>query len=89
MSVGIQKRHGRRCRSRVGGRCNCTPSYEAWGWSKRDNKKIRPPGGVFTGEGAFDAAKSWRNDAAKLVQDRKLRASTAKTLSEERGPIEG
>ncbi len=41
MAAGIRTRHSRSCRSREGGRCNCKPSYEAWVYSKRDDKKIR------------------------------------------------
>lgn len=41
MAAGIRTRHGRSCRTREGGRCNCRPSYEAWVYSKRDGKKIR------------------------------------------------
>jgi integrase len=77
---GIVTRHSSKCRSRAGGRCTCEPSFEAWVWSKRDKKKIRRK---FSGEGARDAAKSWRIDSAKLVKDRRLRAPTSRTLREE------
>jgi integrase len=77
---GVVTIHSRTCRTRAGGRCNCDPTYEAWVWSKRDQKKIRRK---FRGEGARDAAKSWRIDAAKLVKDRRLRAPTSRTLRDE------
>ena len=38
MAAGIRKRHSRRCRSGGDGRCTCTPTYEAWLFSRRDNK---------------------------------------------------
>jgi len=56
MAAGIRTRHGRSCRSRDGGRCNCAPSYEAWVYSKRDNRKIRK---TFHN---LAEAKTWRAD---------------------------
>jgi integrase len=49
-------------------------------YSKRENKKIRR---TFSGRGALAEAKGWRIDALKGVKDRKLRAPTARTLTEE------
>jgi integrase len=77
---GIRTRHSRLCRSAEGGRCNCTPTYEAWVWSKRDGRKIRR---AFTGPGALAAAKGWRADASTQVRDRKLRAPSTRTLRQE------
>jgi integrase len=76
-STGIRTRHSRTCKTREGGRCNCTPTYEAWVYSKRDGKKIRKS---FPTQAA---AKGWRRDAAKDVADKKLRAPTSKTLEQE------
>ncbi len=61
--TGIVRRHSRGCRSRAGGRCNCSPSYEAWLSVRREGAytKVRK---TFTGEGAFEAAKAWRADAS-------------------------
>jgi hypothetical protein len=47
MAAGIRTRHGRSCRSRGGGRCNCAPSYEAGVYSKREGKKIRKTFGTL------------------------------------------
>ena len=85
--TGIVKRHARRCRSRVGAACNCSPSYEAWLSVRRDGKhtKIRK---TFSGEGAFEAAKGWRADAAVaartggLVRSRPDRRTLAQALDE-------
>lgn len=77
---GIRERHSRNCKSRDGGRCNCSPSIEAFVFSKRDNRKIRK---TFTGKGARAEAKNWRTDALKAVKDKKLRAPTHKTLQQE------
>jgi integrase len=77
---GIRVRHSRNCKSQDGGNCNCSPSIEAWVFSKRDGKKIRK---TFSGHGALAAAKGWRIDATKLVKDKRLRAPTGRTLQQE------
>ena len=74
---GIRTRHGRACASRTGARCNCEPTYEAWVYSKRDEKKIRRS---FATQAA---AKGWRTDALKPVKDKRLRAPTPQTLRQE------
>ena len=74
--TGIRVRHGRRCRSREGGNCNCTPSYEAAVWSARDGKKIRERFDTMS------AAVGWRADAIGDVRRGKRRAPTAETLNE-------
>lgn len=74
MAEGIRVRHGRNCRTRTGGNCNCQRTYEASVWSRRDGKKIRES---FPTEAA---AKSWRADALKGVKDRTLRAPSQTTL---------
>ncbi len=76
MAAGIRTRHSRSCRSRDGRRCNCSPSYEAWVYSKRDGKKIRK---TFPD---LASAKGWRSDAEGAVRRRTLRASTKTTVAE-------
>ncbi|HLM30117.1 MAG TPA: site-specific integrase [Solirubrobacterales bacterium] len=76
MAAGIRTRHGRSCRSRDGGRCNCSPSYEAWVYSKRDDKKIRR---TFK---SLAEAKGWRGDAEGAVRKRTVRAPSKVTLAE-------
>ena len=76
MAAGIRTRHGRSCRSREGGRCNCSPSYEAWVYSKRDDKKIRK---TFHN---LAEAKTWRADADRAVRKRTLRAPSKTTIDE-------
>lgn len=76
MPTGITTRHSRTCRSRDGGRCNCSPSYEAWVYSKRDDKKIRK---TFKSNAE---AKAWRADAGSAVRARTLRAPTSVTLAQ-------
>lgn len=79
MAEGIRIRHSRTCKSRSGKSCNCTPSHEAWAWSKRDEKKLRK---TFTGRGALAAAKGWRSDATSAIRKGTLKAPTAITLKE-------
>lgn len=74
---GIRARHSRTCKSHDGGKCNCTPSYEAFVYSKRDKRKIRK---TFP---TLAAARGWRTDAGKAVKDRQLRAALTRTLAEE------
>lgn len=73
---GIEVRHGRDCRSRDAGRCNCSPSYRASVWSNRDRKRIRK---VFP---ALAAAKSWRRDALSALERGALRAPSPLTLEQ-------
>jgi integrase len=74
--TGIRARHARTCRSKGGGRCNCDPSYEAWVWSPRDQRKIRK---TFATEAA---ARRWRSDAFSAVSRGGMRASTPTTVRE-------
>ena len=76
MAAGIRTRHGRSCRSRGGGRCNCAPSYEAGVYSKREGKKIRKTFGTLA------EARGWRADAEGAVRRRTLRAPTSTTVAE-------
>ncbi len=76
MATGITKRHSRRCRSRDGGACSCTPTYEAWVFSKRDGKKISQ---------RFDReadAKSWRVDKLAALSRGALRAPRPTTVQQ-------
>jgi len=58
MAAGIDTRHARSCRSRgEGGRCNCTPTYQAHVFDNRGRKRIRR---TFP---THAAAKMWRQDA--------------------------
>lgn len=61
MAEGIRKRHSKGCRSHAGGRCNCKAGWEAWVFSKRDNKKIRK---TFRHR---SEAKSWRGEAVAAL----------------------
>ena len=57
-TTGTDVRHARSCRSRCeGGRCNCTPTYQAHVFDNRSGKRIRK---TFP---THAAAKTWRQDA--------------------------
>src|SRR4051812_13699325 len=74
--TGILVRHGRACRTRDGGRCNCTPNYQAWVYSKRDQKKIKKSFPTRA------AAKAWRTDALNALNRGRLRATVPITLKQ-------
>jgi integrase len=77
LPTGIRRRHARSCKSKDGGTCNCDPSYEAWAWSAREQKKIRE---TFTD---LSEAKNWRADSIGNIRRGKLKAPTQRTLDEE------
>jgi integrase len=76
---GIRARHSRGCRTHGGGCCSCTPSYEAFVFSRRDGRKIRR---TFAGKGALAAAKAWRADATHQLSRGTLRAPTSTILTQ-------
>lgn len=71
---GIRVRHARSCRSRDSARCSCAPSYEAWVFLKRENRKLRKSFATLA------AAKSWRADAVAAANRGKLRAPVRTSL---------
>jgi integrase len=73
---GIQARHARRCASRRGGECSCTPTYQAQVWSARDRKPIRKTFPTVAG------ALAWRQETQVALRRGTVRAPTATTLAE-------
>jgi integrase len=71
---GIVVRHSRGCTERRANDCPCKPSFEAWVWSRRDDRKIRKTFATLA------AAKGWRRDELSAVANGKRRAPTATTL---------
>jgi integrase len=59
-----------------GGRCNCSPSYEASVFSVRDGKKLRKTFATLA------AAKDWRAEATTAVRRGTMRAPSRATLRE-------
>jgi integrase len=81
-TTGIDTRHARSCRSRggTGGRCNCTPTYQASVFDARQGRKIRK---TFPSRAA---AKTWRQDALVALRTGKLSATrkiTVRQVAEE------
>jgi integrase len=70
--TGISERHARSCAARGGGRCGCTPTWQAQVWDARAGKRITRS---FT---TITAARRWRQDAASALR--------AGTLTADRGP---
>ena len=73
---GVQVRHARRCRSRQGAACSCSPSYQAQVWSPRDRKPIRKTFPSVT------EARAWRQETQVALRKGTLRAPTSITLQE-------
>ncbi len=76
MPEGIRKRHARACRSRKGGGCSCTPTYEAQVYSAREHKRIYR---TFPTEAA---ARTWRQDALIAVRRGAMKAGRVPTVRE-------
>ena len=67
-------RHARRCGTRAGAACSCTPSYQAQVWSRRDGKTIRK---TFRN---LAAARAWRHESQVALNRRTLRAPSPTAL---------
>jgi integrase len=70
--VGISERHARSCPARDGGRCCCSPTWQAQVWDARAGKRITRSFATIT------AARQWRQDASSALR--------AGTLTADRGP---
>ena len=78
MSSGIEPRHARACASRPkngGGRCNCTPTFQAQVYDKRKGKPIKR---TFKTK---SAAKRWRQDAIVALRRGELSSDPGPTLN--------
>ncbi|KAA0275396.1 MAG: site-specific integrase [Acidobacteria bacterium] len=76
MAEGISRRHSKACPARDGGRCRCNAGWEAWVYSKREDKKIRK---TFASKAE---AKSWRADAVVAVSRGSLRTPKRTTVEQ-------
>ena len=76
MATGIRTRHARSCKSRDGGRCNCTPTYQAQAYDARTGRQ------VWRTFPTLSAAKLWRQDAQVALRRGTMRPPTAKTIAE-------
>src|SRR2546421_8316017 len=74
---GVWARHKPGCPARTrGGRCRCTPTYQAAVWSGRERKRIRREFPTLA------AAKAWRQDAQVALRQGTMRAPTTTTIRE-------
>jgi integrase len=73
---GITVRHLSACASHTGGRCNCTPSYQAHVWSAREHKRIRK---TFS---TLAAARAWRAEVYTGLRRGSVRAPGSTTVRE-------
>jgi integrase len=71
---GISLRHQRSCPARSGGRCRCSPTYQAQAWSPRDQRRLTR---TFP---TLAAAKGWRYDALVGLRHGTLRAAGSVAL---------
>jgi hypothetical protein len=69
-------RHARACRSRDGGRCNCTPRYQAHVFDSVSGRRLRRTFGTLT------APKLWRQDAQVALRRGTMRGAPAPTLAQ-------
>jgi integrase len=76
MATGIRTRHARGCRSRVGERCNCKPTYQAQAYDARTGRQ------VWRTFPTLSAAKLWRQDAQVALRRGTMRPPTPKTVAE-------
>lgn len=76
MAEGIRVRHGRSCRSRESAKCSCRPTYEAFVYLRREDRKVRKSFPTLA------AAKSWRADAKAAADKGRMRAPTQTTIKQ-------
>lgn len=73
---GIEVRHRPTCRSRDGGRCNCTPSYRANVWNPRTRKLMRKS------SQSRAEVEGWHADATAALRRGTLSEPSTVTVSE-------
>lgn len=74
LPTGIRARHARGCAGADS--CSCTPSYEAWVYLKREDRKVRR---TFA---RLAEAKAWRADASGAARRNQLRGPSSTTVEE-------
>jgi len=73
---GLRARHAKSCRTRQGGRCSCTPTWQANVWDNRTGKRI------FRSFKTKSEAKLWRRDASYALAHGTMNAPVAVTVAE-------
>lgn len=74
--TGVEVRHKKACASRIGGRCNCQPTYQASVWSARESTRIRK---TFP---TLAEARAWRSETQTGVRRGTLRAPAHTSVRE-------
>jgi integrase len=72
--LGIEVRHLKACPTRSGGRCRCSPGYQAHVWSARDGKRIRK---TFK---TLREARIWRTATQAALERGTTRAPSQRVL---------
>jgi integrase len=75
--TGITERHARSCPKSDGGRCSCTPRFQAHVWDAKAGRRIRR---TFA---TRSAAKRWRQDAIPALRAGKLTEARPSTTLRE------
>jgi integrase len=75
-TTGIALRHSRRCQSRQGSACSCTPTYQAQAWSAAERKPVRK---TFP---TLSAARAWRQEAQVALRRREMNAPSRVTVAQ-------
>lgn len=75
LEQGIAVRHEKGCRTYEGGRCNCSPSYQARAWSNAAGREVRKS---FKSK---SEAKAWRARAMSGHADKLAGATTSPVLN--------
>jgi integrase len=73
---GIRVRHRRACPIGTGRPCRCQPTYEAWAFSSREEKKVRKSFPTLA------AARAWRADAQGAIRKGRMHGPNSTTLRE-------
>ena len=76
IATGITRRHSRRCGSRAGKACSCTPAYQAQVWSARDRKVLRRTHPTLA------RARAWRQEAQVDLRRGQLNAPSSVRLEQ-------
>ena len=74
---GVVLRHAKRCATREGATCSCSPGFQAQVWSPKDAKTIRKTFRSLTD------ARAWRAEAQSGLRRGVIRAPTRTTLNDE------
>ena len=78
---GVRTRHARKCRTRAGGRCSCSPSYQVNLVDARSGQR------VWKTCATLAEAKAWRQDAASALRGGRMAPPTRTTVAQAAGAL--